>query len=134
MREVGGPLAEVGEHRRLDGLDSFRLFRVVGDPMFRAVGVRHKQRPLAVVAAAGAHRFAFFLPRRAAEASAPCSGVLTGPACFAAASCVPGRTFTRCSRVVAQSFAFWGLTEHLLNWQSAVPCARPQASCRFSHV
>ena len=76
MREVGGPLAEVGEHRRLDGLDSFRLFRVVGDPMFRAVGVRHKQRPLAVVAAAGAHRFAFFLPRRAEASSAPFAGVL----------------------------------------------------------
>ena len=77
MSEVGGPLAEVGEHRRLDRLDSFWLFGVVGYPMLGAVGVRHKQRPFAVVAAPGAHRFAFFLPRRARASSAPFSGVLT---------------------------------------------------------
>ena len=34
----------------------------------------------------------------------------------------------------AQSWAFGGLTEHLLNWQSALHCALLQASCRFSHV
>ena len=45
-----------------------------------------------------------------------------------------GETFTRCSRAVAQSWAFGGLTEHLLNWQSALHCALLQASCRFSHV
>ena len=78
MSEVGGPLAEVGEHRRLDRLDSFWLFGVVGYPMLGAVGVRHKQRPFAVVAAPGAHRFAFFLPRRARASAAPCSGVLYG--------------------------------------------------------
>ena len=77
MSEVGRPLAEVREHRRLDGLDSFRLLGVVGDPVFRAVGVRDEERALAVVAASGAHRFAFFLPRRARASSAPCSGVLT---------------------------------------------------------
>ena len=81
MGEVGGPLAEVREHRCLDGLHSFRLLGVVGYPMFRAVGVRHKQRPFAVVAAAGARRhprrlLAFFLPRCAAESSAPFAGVL----------------------------------------------------------
>ena len=60
MSEVGGPLAEVGEYRRLDRLDSFWLFGVVGYPMLGAVGVRHKQRPFAVVAAAGAQRHLFF--------------------------------------------------------------------------
>ena len=50
--------------------------------MFRAVGVRDEERALAVVAAAGAHRFAFFLPRRARASSAPFAGVLTGPACL----------------------------------------------------
>ena len=70
MSEVGRPLAEVREHRRLDGLDSFRLLGVVGYPMFGAVGVRDEERALAVVAAAGARRhrrrlFAFLLPRRA---------------------------------------------------------------------
>ena len=80
MSEVGGALPKMSEHGRLDGLHSFRLLGVVGYPVFRAVGVRHKQRPLAVVAAAGAHRFAFFLPRRAEASSAPFAGVLTGPA------------------------------------------------------
>ena len=91
--------------------------------MFRAVGVRDEERALAVVAAAGAHRFAFLLPRLVTESSAPFAGVLTGPACLAQLLyVVGGRTFTRCSRVVAQSCAFWGLTEHLLNWQCAVHC------------
>ena len=81
MSEVGGPLAEVREHGRLDRLDPFWLFGVVGYPMLGAVGVRHKQRPFAVVAAAGARRhprrlLAFFLPRCAAESSAPFAGVL----------------------------------------------------------
>ena len=112
MREVGGPLAEVREHRRLDRLHSFRLLGVVGDAVFRAVGVRDEERALAVVAAAGARRhrlrFTFFLPRRARASAAPCSGVL--PRLFFAQlrRVVPGRTFTRCSRVVAQSYSFWG--------------------------
>ena len=68
MSEVGGPLAEVREHGRLDGLDALRLLGVVGDAVFRAVGVRDEERALAVVAAAGARRhrrrlLAFFLPR-----------------------------------------------------------------------
>jgi len=52
------------------------LFRVVGYPVFRAVGVRDEERALAVVAAAGAHRFAFLLPRLVTESSAPFAGVL----------------------------------------------------------
>ena len=86
MSEVGGPLAEMSQDGCLDRLHSFRLLGVVGDPVFRAVGVRHKQRPFAVVAAAGAHRFAFFLPRLARASLAPCSGVLITSAlrsCFA---------------------------------------------------
>ena len=72
MREVGGPLAEVRQHGGLDRLDPFRLLGVVGDPVFRAVGVRDEERALAVVAAAGARRhrrrlLAFFLPRRNAS-------------------------------------------------------------------
>ena len=97
MREVRGPLAEVREHGRLDRLHSFRLLGVVGDAVFRAVGVRDEERALAVVAAAGAHRFAFFLPRRAKASSAPCSGVLTGPAFWR--SCV-GCSRGELSRVV----------------------------------
>ena len=105
---------------------------MVGYPVFRAVGVRDEERALAVVAAAGAHRFAFLLPRLVTESSAPFAGVLTGPACLAQLLyVVGGRTFTRCSRVVAQSCAFWGLTEHLLNWQCAVTAARRQASFVF---
>ena len=92
MSEVRGPLAEMSEHGRLDGLHSFRLLGMVGYPVFRAVGVRHKQRPFAVVAASGAHRFAFFLPNRAPASSAPCSGVLTILRC-AAASGGPGAPF-----------------------------------------
>ena len=76
MSKVGGPLPKMSQYGRLDRLHSFRLFRVVGDPVFRAVGVRDEERALAVVAAAGAHRFAFFLPRRARASAAPCSGVL----------------------------------------------------------
>ena len=76
MSEVRGPLAEVGEHGRLDRFDSFRLLGVVGYPMFGAVGVRDEERALAVVAASGAHRFALFLPRRARASSAPFAGVL----------------------------------------------------------
>ena len=72
MSEVRGPLAEVRQDSRLDGLDALGLLGVVGDPVFRAVGVRHKQRPFTVVAAAGARRhrrrlLAFFLPRRNAS-------------------------------------------------------------------
>ena len=89
--------------------------------MFRAVGVRHKQRPFAVVAAPGAHRFAFFLPRRNASRRRLLQASLT-------------RRFAQLRRVVtgafsgvwaagfAQSWAFGGLTEHLLNWQCAVHC------------
>ena len=98
MSEVRGPLAEVGEHGRLDRFDSFRLLGVVGYPVFRAVGVRDEERALAVVAAAGARRhrrrlFAFFLPRLVPESSAPFSGVLTRPAPFQA-SLLQWRTLT----------------------------------------
>ena len=107
MREVGGPLAEVREHRRLDRLHSFRLLGVVGDAVFRAVGVRDEERALAVVAAAGARRhrlrFTFFLPRCARASSAPCSGVLARPAlrrffCWLVAHF--DALFTRCCAVV----------------------------------
>ena len=107
MSEVGGPLAEVREHGRLDRLDPFRLLGVVGDAVFRAVGVRDEERALAVVAAAGARRhrltFTFFLPRSAAESSAPCSGVLARPAlrrffCWLVANF--DAFFTRCGAVV----------------------------------
>ena len=60
MSEVRGPLAEVREHGRLDGLDALRLLGVVGDAVLRAVGVRDEERPLAVVAAPGAQRHLFF--------------------------------------------------------------------------
>ena len=89
MREVGGPLAEVREHRRLDRLHSFRLLGVVGYPVFRAVGVRDEERALAVVAAAGAHRFAFLLPRRARASSAPSQASLRDRR-FAQLLCVVG--------------------------------------------
>ena len=94
MSEVGGPLAEVREHRGLDGLDALRLLGVVGDAVFRAVGVRDEERALAVVAAAGARRhrrrlLAFFLPRRARASSAPFAGVLFRLAC-AQLLCVVG--------------------------------------------
>ena len=107
MGEVGGPLAEVREHRRLDRLHSFRLLGVVGDAVFRAVGVRDEERALTVVAAAGARRhrltFTFFLPRRGHESSAPCSGVLARPAlrrffCWLVANF--DALFTRCGVVV----------------------------------
>ena len=44
---------------------------------------------------------------------------------------VPGRPFTRCSRVGAQSWAFGGLTEHLLNWQCAVHCDTTRGKVAF---
>ena len=76
--------------------------------MFRAVGVRDEERALAVVAAAGAHRFAFFLPRRARASSAPFAGVLFSLVFCAAASGGPGANFhalfTRCCAVVG----LWG--------------------------
>ena len=107
MGEVGRPLAEVREHGRLDRLHSFRLLGVVGDAVLRAVGVRDEERALAVVAAAGARRhrlrFTFFLPRSAAESSAPCSGVLARPAvrsCFALLVAHFDALFTRCGAVV----------------------------------
>ena len=89
MSEVGGPLAEVREHGRLDRLHSFRLLGVVGDAVFRAVGVRDEERALAVVAAAGAHRFAFLLPRRARASSAPSQASLRDRR-FAQLLCVVG--------------------------------------------
>ena len=45
-------VAEVRQHGGLDRLDPFRLLGVVGDAVFRAVGVRDEEGPLAVVAAA----------------------------------------------------------------------------------
>ena len=112
MSEVRGPLPKMSQYGRLDRLHSFRLFRVVGYPVFRAVGVRHKQCPFAVVAAAGAHRFAFFLPRLVTESSAPCSGVLTGPA-VAQLLCAAAGELSRVGAAgFAQSWAFGGLTEH----------------------
>ena len=124
MRDVGGPRAEVRAHGRLDRLHSFRLLGVVGDAVFRAVGVRDEERALAVVAAAGARRhrlrFTFFLPRRGHESSAPCSGVLTRPAlrrffCWLVANF--DALFTRCGAVVCA----FSLTEHLLNWSLLCP-------------
>ena len=97
MSEVGGPLAEMSQYSCLDRLHSFRLLGVVGYPVFGAVGVRDEERALAVVAAAGAHRFAFFLPRLVTESSAPFAGVLTGPA--RVRSCVGG-SVAGLSRVV----------------------------------
>ena len=120
MREVGRPLAEMSQYGRLDGLHSFRLFRVVGDPVLRAVGVRHKQRPLTVVAAAGAHRFAFLLPNRALASAAPCSGVLTGPAILAQLSCVCGELSCVLAAEITQSCGAFSLTEQRPQLESAV--------------
>ena len=125
MREVGGPLAEVREHRRLDRLHSFRLLGVVGDAVFRAVGVRDEERALAVVAAAGARRhrrrlLAFFLPRRNASRRRLVQASLRDRRC-AASSVGWWRTLTRCSRVVAQSCGSFSLTEQ--RPQLAVCCA-----------
>ena len=91
--------------------------------MFRAVGVRHKQRPLAVVAAAGAHRFAFLLPRLARASLAPCSGVLFSlvfwRSCFVSSLAYFDALFTRCRAVVG----LWGANR--APPQLAVCCALP---------
>ena len=127
MREVGGALAEVRQHGRLDRLHSFRLLGVVGDAVFRAVGVRDEERALAVVAAAGARRhrrrlFAFFLPRRNASRRRLVQASLR-PAVCAAASVVGGELLTRCSRVVAQSSGAFSLTEQRPQLASPAHCS-----------
>ena len=134
MSEVGGPLAEMSQYSCLDRLHSFGLLGVVGDPVFRAVGVRHKQRPLAVVAAAGAQRHLFFGgggPRLARVSSAPLQASLRVRRFAQLRRVFPGRTFTRCSRVVAQSWGSFSLTEQRPQLVCCLPCAPPQASSRF---
>ena len=136
MSEVGRPLAEVREHRRLDGLDSFRLLGVVGDAVLGAVGVRDEERALAVVAAAKARRhrrrlFAFFLPRRNASRRRLVQASLRDRFVCAAASLLDRRTFTRRGRGIRAVVGSFTLTEQGLNWQSAVRCARCQAKSLF---
>ena len=110
MSEVGGPLAEVREHGRLDRLHSFRLFGVVGDAVFRAVGCVTKSVRLLLsprrARAAIVLLFTFFLPRRARRRRRLVAGVLfrlafaqllTRPALLVANF---DALFTRCGAVV----------------------------------
>ena len=133
MSEVGRPLPKMSQYSGLDRLHSFRLLGVVGDAVLRAVGVRHKQRPFAVVAAAGAHRLALFLPRCAVASLAPFSGVLFSLVLRSGVGYSRGE-LSRVVHALLRSRAFWGLTEHLLNWQCAVHCDTTTAKLRFSHV
>ena len=135
MSEVRGPLAEVREHGRLDRLHPFRLFRVVGDAVFRAVGVRHKQRPFAVVAAAGARRhrlrFTFFLPRRARASSAPSQASVLAPLQASLLDRRLGSCVGWSAAEITQSRGSFSLTEQRPQLESAVHGARRQAKFSF---
>ena len=135
MREVGGPLAEVREHRRLDRLDSFRLLGVVGDAVFRAVGVRDEERALAVVAAAGARRhrltFTFFLPRRAWASSAPSQASVLAPLQASLLDRRLGSCVGWSAAEITQSRGSFSLTEQRPQLESAVHGARRQAKFSF---